>query len=416
MPGRYRGRMAAPPSVAPSRRALLLVLALAVLGLAPLGPAVAAPTGYRAVSTETLGPGAEHQTLRRDDPPQDVHVVRLAPGMAGRLLPVLGKEVLSGPSSGRETTSSMCARVKCVAAVNGDFFDATGRAVGAMVSAGELLTTPGPEHILLRIDGRGRPTLRPGIDWSVRVAPAVGQAVAAQAVNRPVAGEGVVLYSGRWGPATPADPAATEISLRLPPSSGILPSGASPVQVVAAQAGGNLPIAGGHVVLSGRGAGAQAVADLARRASAGILHVDVAGIVAAIGGSPRLLENGRPAYPAEVTDSFTQGRHPRTVVGVTAAGEILLVTADGRGASAGLTLPEAAALLAGLGAVDALNLDGGGSTTFVAGGSVRNVPSDGHERPVASALTVMAGGPPDPLTSLLAQVTDALEAVLQPPR
>jgi hypothetical protein len=52
----------------------------------------------------------------------------------------------------------------------------------------------------------------------------------------------------------------------------------------------------------------------------------------------------------------------------------------------------------------------------VAGGAVRNVPSDGRERPVASALTVMAGGPPDPLTSLLAQVTGALEAVVQPSR
>ena len=416
MPYRYRGPMAAHPSVAPRRRALLLFVALAALALAPLDRAVAAPTGYRLVSTEALGPGVEHQTLRRDDPPEDVHVARLAPGMAGRLLPVLGREVLSGPSAGRETTSSMCGRVKCVAAVNGDFFDAAGRAVGAMVSAGELLTTPGPEHILLRIDGRGRPTLRPGIDWSVRVATADGRAVAAQAVNRPIPGEGVALYSARWGPATPADPAATEISLRLPPSAGILPSGPSAVQVVAAQAGGSMPVAAGHVVLSGRGAGAHAVADLARRASSGVLHVDVGGTVAALGGSPRLLDKGKAAYPAGETDSFTQGRHPRTMVGVTAAGELLLVTADGRGASAGLTLPEAAALLAGLGAVDALNLDGGGSTTFVAGGAVRNVPSDGHERPVASALTVMAGGPPDPLTSLLTQVTDALEAVLQPPR
>ena len=410
--------MAAPISAA-HRRLLFLIVLLAALAVVPVRHAMAAPAGFRVTATEALGPGVEHQTLRRDNPPQDVHVARLAPGMAGRLLPVLGNEVLSGPSSGRETTSSMCARVKCVAAVNGDFFDGTGRPVGAMVSAGELLTTPGPEHILLRVDGQGRPTVRPGIDWSVNVATADGQAVWAQGVNRPIAGEGIVLYSGRWGPATPTDAAATEVSLRLPPSAGILPTGTSPVHAVAARAGGNLPIAGGHVVLSGRGAGAAAVADLARRATAGaVLRVDIGGTVTAVGGSPRLLENGRPVYPSD-TDSFNAGRHPRTLLGVTAAGEMLLVTADGRGASAGLTVPEAAALLAGLGAADALNLDGGGGTTFVAGGSVRNVPSDGGERPVGSALTVMAGGPPgpppDPSVSLLGQVAAALESLLKPP-
>ncbi|HEX2046171.1 MAG TPA: phosphodiester glycosidase family protein [Acidimicrobiales bacterium] len=412
--------MAAHPEAARRRGLLLLAAVVAVLGLVPIdgaGAAATAPAGYRLVAAETLGPGVEHRTLRREQPPTDVHVARLAPGMAGRLLPVLGNDVLSGPSAGRETTTSMCVRVRCVAAVNGDFFDGAGRPIGAMVSAGELLTTPGPEHILLRVDSRGRPTLRPGIDWRVAVATADGQVVAAQAVNRPLAGDGVALYTGRWGPTTPADPAATEVSLRLPPSAGILPSGSSPVRVGAARAGGGVPIAGGHVVLSGRGAGAGAVANLARWASSGaVLHVDVGGIVTALGGSPQLLHDGAPAFPAEVSDDFTRGRHPRTMVGVTPAGELLLVTADGRGASAGLSLAEAATLLRGLGAVDALNLDGGGSTTFVAGGSVRNVPSDGRERPVAAALTVMAGGPPDPLTSLLTQVTDDLAAVLQPPR
>jgi len=60
-----------------------------------------------------------------------------------------------------------------------------------------------------------------------------------------------------------------------------------------------------------------------------------------------------------------------------------------------MTLPELAALLFRLGATDALNLDGGGSSTLVVGGRVVNSPSDETgERPVADALLVLPVGPP----------------------
>lgn len=399
----------------------LLCAVVAFVGVAPVAPARAAtavPPGYRVVATETLGVGVEHRTLRRDDPSQEIHVARLAPGTAGRLLPVLGRNTLAESPAGLEPTSSMCARVRCLAAVNGDFFDGAGRPVGAMVSAGELLTTPGIEHIVLRVDAQGRATLRPGITWRVRVATADGGVVTVQAVNRPPAGDEITLYSRRWGPTTPGDPAATAVSLQLPPgATASLPTGTSPVRVGPAPSGGNVPIPPGQVVLAGRGAGARALAVLLARAGPGrgaVLQVNVEGIVSAIGGSPRLLQNGRTAYPTGNTDSFTQDRHPRTMVGMTPAGEVLLVTADGRGPSAGLTLLESTRLMADLGAVDAMNLDGGGSTTFVTGAAVRNVPSDRRERPVASSLAVLPAPPADPLTSLLTDVANALTALLQP--
>lgn len=396
----------------------LLVAVVGLIGLTPVAPATAAaavPPGYRVVAAETLAPGVEHQTLQRDQPAQTVHVARLAPGQAGRLLPVLANDVLTGPSSGVERTSAMCVRVGCVAAVNGDFFDPAGQPIGAMVAGGELLTTPGIEHILLRVDGRGRPTLRPGIEWSAGVTTADGQVLPVAAVNRPLSGEGISLYSRRRGPSTGTDAGTTEVALQLVSrSSAPLPSGATAVVVGPPRAGGNLPIPAGQVVLSGRGAGARALADMSLRArGAGVLNVAVEGIVSAIGGSPQLLQKGNLAYPVDNPDEFTQARHPRTVVGITATGQMLLVTADGRGASAGLTLLEAAQLLAGLGATDAMNLDGGGSTTFVTGGVVRNVPSGGDERGVVSALTILAG-PPDPVAALLKQVTDSVGALLQP--
>jgi exopolysaccharide biosynthesis protein len=71
----------------------------------------------------------------------------------------------------------------------------------------------------------------------------------------------------------------------------------------------------------------------------------------------------------------------------------LLVTADGRQAdSNGLTIVQFAFLMKWLGATEALNLDGGGSTTMVLKNKIINVPSDpSGERAVASALLVLPG-------------------------
>ncbi|HEX3622573.1 MAG TPA: phosphodiester glycosidase family protein, partial [Acidimicrobiales bacterium] len=342
-------RTVAPRRVSAPVAALLGILTL-LAGLVPALPAAAAataPPGWQLVASENLGPGVEHQTLRMANPAEEVHVARLAAGGTGRLLPVLAHDVLTGASSGPERTSAMCARVKCVAAVNGDFFDGAGDPVGAMVSAGELVASPADDHILLRIDAQGRPTLRPGMDWSAAVMTADGRAVAVDAVNRPLTGDGIALYSRRWGPSTGTDPATTEAALQLPPATAVLPSGATPVAIGPAVAGGDLPIGAGQVVLSGRGPGAAAVAQLASHAA--VLKVDLGGTAAAIGGSPQLLQGGQIWFPTDNRDDFTQGRHARTMVGLTSNGEMLLVTADGAGPGSGLTLVEAARLMSGLG-------------------------------------------------------------------
>jgi hypothetical protein len=83
-------------------------------------------------------------------------------------------------------------------------------------------------------------------------------------------------------------------------------------------------------------------------------------------------------------------------VGVTDAGQLLLVVVDGRqsGYSAGMTLRELADLMVSLGAREAVNLDGGGSSEMFLNGLVANRPSDGAERLVSSALVVLPGADP----------------------
>ena len=91
---------------------------------------------------------------------------------------------------------------------------------------------------------------------------------------------------------------------------------------------------------------------------------------------------------------------PRTAVGIDRdTDEVLILAVDGRQSfSRGYTMVELANQMIDLGADEALNLDGGGSTTMVVRGSagrdrVVNSPSDGFERHVANSLAVRYAGP-----------------------
>jgi hypothetical protein len=113
-----------------------------------------------------------------------------------------------------------------------------------------------------------------------------------------------------------------------------------------------------------------------------------------VGGAGLLIRDGRDVEDWSVesfTRSFAEGRHPRTMIGTSADGGIWLVTVDGRQPewSVGMTLTELRDFAHRLGLVNALNLDGGGSTTMWVQGEVVNSPSDATgPRRVSDALIV----------------------------
>jgi hypothetical protein len=110
----------------------------------------------------------------------------------------------------------------------------------------------------------------------------------------------------------------------------------------------------------------------------------------AIGGVPQLVLDGTPV--SHYGSAFCAQRHPRSAIGLSEDQRtLILVAVDGRSDhSVGMTCPELAELLAELGAWQAINLDGGGSTAlFVDGLGVVNAPSDGSERAVANHLALV---------------------------
>ncbi|MBD5655864.1 MAG: phosphodiester glycosidase family protein, partial [Candidatus Eremiobacteraeota bacterium] len=145
------------------------------------------------------------------------------------------------------------------------------------------------------------------------------------------------------------------------------------------------------------------------------LHLDVAtnpalpAIANAVGGGPLLVAAGAPAVdPNAPAPEERDRRFPVSGAALTATGELLLVAVDGRSASSvGVTRPQFAALMLGLGATSAMAFDSGGSATVVArvlgdnAVSVLNTPSDGEERAVADGLFVYSDAPVGPPARLV---------------
>ena len=363
-----------------------------------------------------------HREVVRADPPMRIDVLQASPGTPARAL--LSNGAVAGvarPSVfGRGT----------LAGVNGAYFvgsgPGAGDVVGAHVSGGELASEPvaGRSTLVLSADPLARPRVTSlSFRGSARVG---GRTRLLDGVNRV---RGVIWGCGGRGGDRPTqrpvhgiyctDPSELiQLTPRFGARTPRLPGGAELVvrdgEVVGrARAGGGTAIPRKGYVLSGSG---DAMSWL-RRARPGdaadvttTLHTAggspllLAGLSGVVSGGPRLIDGGRIAVRtnAEGFDRpglygrFVAGRHPRTLAGVTATGSLLLVTVDGRrpGYSAGMTLFEAARLMRSLGAEDALNLDGGGSTTMVVRGRVVNRPSDpGGERPVGDGVFVEAAAP-----------------------
>jgi hypothetical protein len=350
--------------------------------------------------TTTLMPGVTYTREVRSigGGPVVLHILR-SPGHGGlhALRPVLSH----GTVTGRQTVPAMQARVSgraTVAGVNGDFFNFDGSGPnGVFLRDGVIATRPHPQRSSLGIgfDGRLVVDLLSFVGtWTVPGYPAHPlEALNRGLVNPP----GVALYTRAYGARTPRHPTAKEVVLIGFPRShvnGYLTGTASSIRL-----GGGTVIPRGGAVLHARGTWRRTLVGQARpgtpvtvRLRLDDLPVDVADL---IGGGPALVRNGNPIWNAG--EAFTRGhlitKHPRTAVGQLANGRLLLVVADGRRQSSiGLTNWELARQMVRLGAVRAMSLDGGGSSTMAFDGRVLNRPSDGAPRAVANGLFVFYYG------------------------
>jgi hypothetical protein len=297
----------------------------------------------------------------------------------------------SGAVSKTEPLSGPAGRAHAVAAVNGDFFDInnSGAAEGVGVQDGGLVQSPVSGHddaVAITGDGVGR-VVKAYFDGTAT--PAGGSPVTLTQFNQIVQAGGVGLFTPLWGSYDRARAVAGATSVAEVELVG-------GVVTAVRQAAGSGPIPAGTTVLLGRDAGATALAALEAGDKVDVTYrprtSDGSAPRTAIGGSAVLVKGGVAQHSAD------QSAAPRTAVGFSADGrKMYLMTVDGRQAdSRGVTLDELAAMMVEAGAADALNLDGGGSSTMLARepGSadvqVENSPSDGGERSVPNGLALYA--------------------------
>jgi hypothetical protein len=385
-----------------ARRVLPLLVALLAFAGAPTRAATP-PAGW---ATWAIGPGVEHLLTER--PGLVAHAARISAGAPVALRPVVAFDRVGGghaPDDGRQPVSELCRRAGGIVCVNADFFNCgrCGQPAGGLVDRARPLRSFRPDHEQVSVLG-GAPTFDP-LGWVGTVRGVAGRdafRLPLASLNRGPTPGGAVVYTPDWGPTTPEVAGQVEVVLA---TGGPYVAGVMHAAPVARRAtSGAIPRDGVVIAANGRAAEKLNWIFDAWRATRGPreLVLDTALSAPAdlsVGGHPILLRDG-VAQPLDPRDPMTAQRHPRTLLAWTPTGELLLVAIDGRqpGYSDGATLTEAVALLRELGASDAINLDGGGSTTFALrcdiGACVANRPSGGRQRPVPLALAVVpvAGG------------------------
>ena len=388
--------------------------ALSLIGCVALSRPAAAQRG----NVVRLVPGVTFETVVDARGPWRYHVIRIDRRRARvELRAVRADDQLRG----RERPSAMAQRLTArghivLAAVNADFFDLrSGENENNQVIEGEwwkgLKVTDSPfdsydnVHAQLAIDATGRPT----IDRFLVDAHAVtrGISIPILTVNANPTGmpEGTALYTPRFGPQTPIDSLRTtsEAPLR---SAGRRGDTLLFVRRGAVRAASGTPIPQDGAVLSGYGARTPAITSLAEGDTARVVISTLPRLAGGrlpstvLGGWPRIIHNGKNVAPNTATTEGTisrnaEVRHPRTAVAHSRDGNvILLVAVDGRStASVGMTLTELADLLRRRGAWQAMNFDGGGSTTMLVRDSMVTTPSDAAgERAVGNALFLLLRG------------------------
>ncbi|MDQ1289144.1 MAG: hypothetical protein QG622_2710 [Actinomycetota bacterium] len=347
------------------------------------------------------GPAPAGEIGRTTKGPWRVDVLTIDPAHArGHLRATPGPDLKRA-----EPTTALVRGAGALAGINASFFSFTdsveypGELVGLGLFGGRLLSEPSanPAETHLFVDASTSKVSVGRFRWAGSVQNRRTKAsLGVKAVNRPpvvpapcagtpggatctAAGE-IVRFTHDFAPSTPPGPGAEVV----------LGSGGCVVRTSTARGTALLP---GQTSLQATG---DQVAPLLRTATGCLTHVDVLKNEAgkriplrsrhfAVSGRYRLLDRGKVVVPAG--KSYFFGRHPRTLAGATRDGKIILATIDGRRVtSVGASLAETAAVAKSLGLYDAVNLDGGGSTTMSVRGTLTNQPSGSRERSVGDAL------------------------------
>ncbi len=370
----------------PTRRLRAAVATGAIFALAAPAAALADPLTL-SDSSERIGPGIELRHLRQLDSFGWIDAQVLSVDLQQEAVTT---DLLMADHVGQATgLSSQAKAAGAIAGVNGDFFDIgnSGAALRPAIRSGRVVKSGDPESVVGVSDDRlgqltslalqASATFPDGSAHAVRSFDALGEGAGT-----------IAAYTSNWGPYSRALATGTSSDR----AEAIVTDGVV-VAVDPANAGeGTLPA--NTVALVGREAGAATIRALRVGDAVDFRYrLDGDGVdrlTFAIGGAQRLLIDGVVQPQGDLSNA------PRTAIGFSEDRKTMyLAVADGRQTQVlGPRLAEMGALMRSVGADDAINLDGGGSSTLVArplgstDATVRNTPSDGSERATPNGVGI----------------------------
>ncbi len=420
-----------PPEKSANARLSVLHAIAAVLLLALLPSAwAAAPVphflkseGYRDgadFKTErTVAPGVTHVFESFSTGPLTLNTVTVDFGCKDLMLET---EKARDDMTAGETLDNMVQRLqdpdaRPIFAINADFWGTNHIPIGLFVDEGTIWKDPYADRSVFAFDNEGNFSIGPA-RWSVELrGDTASQLLNIDHVNFPTTPQDTVIYTWPQGSISPAlQPGQSLVELTLEKPEW-LPNAPAKATVISVSAAGTVtldPDTVALVVASGPPEWIRPGAYVTLEARLDNLPGKVFGVV---GGGPRLLEDGRivakqAARQESIRDSFVTDRHPRTAVGFKADGRtVVFCVVDGRqpGRSIGIDLIDLAAWMKAQGCVDAMNLDGGGSTSMAVRGDIVNFPSDaGGPRAISNAIVVRRTAPIGPLDHLAVHPRNAL--------
>jgi len=324
-------------------------------------------------------PGIKYTSLARTTQagPVSAHIIDMSPEANYMVRPALSNDAVTG----LERLKSMADNNKAIAGVNASYFALNGEILGLLKMDGEVVSTSDVERTVFGILPDGKMKIDQ-TDYKGNIVLPDGRMVAITGVNHERGPNDLILYNNYFDSMTGTNGYGTDYIINK--------------DKITAITHGNAAIPPGGLVLSAHGSMEKVLAGLKVGDKITInqtLGQEWDETSYAIGAGPRLIKNGgvfltskEEAFPSDITN----GRAPRTAIGITKEGHMILMVVDGRQKhSVGMTLLESALFMQEYGVVDAMNLDGGGSSEMVIEGNVVNKPSDGRERPVGNSLLII---------------------------
>ena len=320
--------------------------------------------------------GVSHVRMIRfyNNKPVRINIVELSQGVNESLS--IEPSIASNTLANRTKISQMAKRENAIVAINGGYFKPqTGVPLGTLMINKKMYTGPVYDRVAMGIFDNGYDMAR--IQLKANVETNIG-GLKIDNINQPrMLSVHTIVYTADWGENSPPSP---RYGKQIVVENG---------KIVRTSYGSNRIPKNGFVIV-GAEKNLNKIIDAKKVKLEIKINPEWENVNHIISGGPYLVKNGEIFVDMTAQKlASVGGRNPRTAIGYTKDNHLIMLTADGReGSSIGLTLMELASLMKELGCVNAMNLDGGGSTVMYVNGQVVNRPAVQGGIPLSHTLIV----------------------------